>query len=126
MRLYVDTNVYLDFLLERSVHAEPAWRLFAATAACKHQIILSDAVLRELQRYVTPRDTRVLFALLERKFERVDVTDLDAATAKAISTHAADALHVALARRSRADCIVTRNVRDFRHVFKTKMPENIL
>ncbi len=124
--MYIDTNVYLDFLLKREAFSDYAGRLFAEAASCKHTIILSELVLRELQKYVLPDEVRGLFAVLDKKFERVSIGDVDATVADTVLTRAADALHVALARRSGADCIVTRNVRDFRHVFKTKMPENIL
>lgn len=126
MRLYVDTNVYLDFLLKRGTFSDYAGRLFAEAASCKHTILFSNHVASEMTRYVILEDCQGLFAFLKPKLEKIPVLPEDRISAESLPTHFADALHITLAMRAGADCIITRNTSDFRHIFKTKTPEEIL
>lgn len=123
MKLYVDTNVYLDYFLDRN-KSEPAFKLFNDTISCKHKIILSEQVLFELNNYLDLSKTQMLFALLKPKLINVKANKLDFEEAKKINTHFADALHIVLAKKAGADRVITRNIKDF-HSFKADRPEDL-
>ena len=123
MKIYVDTNVYLDYFLDRK-RAEPAFKLFSNVLACKHRIMLSDHVIDELRRYIDLENTSFLFQMLERKIVKIRVMQKDIIEAAKIETHKSDALHIVLARRADAEAIVTRNIDDFPS-FKTYRPEEL-
>lgn len=105
MRLYVDTNIYLDLFLERKGKyldfAEQAQRLFTRAKGCEFTILFSSLVVSELSRHVPLAVIRDLHLFLGHKAVAVPMVASDA-----------DALHIAIATRS-ADCIVTRNLKDF-------------
>ena len=130
MLLYVDTNVYLDYLLERENRAgddlsNVAFQLFKRAADCEFRIVLSDAVLLELRSHIEPHKTTSFFTFLERKLDHVRTTAADRDAARRINTHQADALHIVLARKAGADILVTRNITDFSGHIETELPEHI-
>ena len=114
--LYLDTNVFMDFFLGRD---QSAFELLHRAMACEFRIIVSDMIVKELRRQGLERETRNLFALLKglRKLcmENVQGSDHDEAdkAEKDGLTHYADAVHKAVAKRSGARFLVTKNVRDF-------------
>ena len=118
MKIYVDTNVYLDFFLERS-KSRYAERLFRQTLHCKHQIILSDQIVSELIRNISIDNITALFEMLKHKIIKIKTEDEDRNYAKTLNTHYADALHIALAKKSEAEAIITNNTKDFELIFKT-------
>ena len=124
MKLYVDTNVYLDYLLERR-NSNNSFKLFKDTISCKHKIIISDQVLYELSKHMDPKNAIVFFNLIDFKLIKIKSNEYDELAAKQLNTHFEDALHIVLAKKSDADLIVTRNIDDFEHLFKTKRPENV-
>ncbi|MGV8141040.1 MAG: type II toxin-antitoxin system VapC family toxin [Candidatus Woesearchaeota archaeon] len=124
MRIYIDTNVYLDFFLERSKsrHAE---RLFRRTLNCHHHIILSDHLSSELTLYIDHSKIKILFEMLKNKIILVKSEKEDEEKARLLPTHYADALHIILARKADAEAIVTNNIKDFSSIFKSKRPEDL-
>jgi len=130
MRVYVDTNVYLDYLLARAnTTGVPldlvAFQVFERARSCEFEIILSDHVLEELYHYTAVGESRILLDSLRPKIRLVWASDEDRVRARSLPAHFADALHIALARRAGAAFIVTRNVADFRHLIETKRPEEV-
>jgi predicted nucleic acid-binding protein len=124
MKLYLDTNVYLDFFLERA-KSKPAEKLFIQTVSCKHSIIISDHLLVELTRHLDYQKAALLFHILKPKCIQVTLEEKDKAEAKKLCTHYADALHIILARKAGAELIVTNNIKDFYSLFKSKRPEDL-
>jgi predicted nucleic acid-binding protein len=124
MKLYVDTNVYLDFFLERS-KSRYAERIFMHTVCCKHQIILSDHVVSELIKNISIEKINALFETLKPKLIKIRSEDEDYIYARTLTTHYADAVHIALAKKAQADAIITSNIKDFESIFKTYCPEDI-
>jgi predicted nucleic acid-binding protein len=124
MKLYVDTNVYMDFFLERSKsrHAE---RLFRHTLYCKHQIIISNHILVELTKNMDYQESKMLFEMLKHKLIPVTLEEKDIVEAKTLSTHYEDALHIVLAKKAGAELIITNNIKDFESIFKSKRPEDL-
>lgn len=81
MKLYLDTNVYLDFFLKRykSKYAE---KLFINTVLCKYQIIISDHVLVELTKNLDYKKTVSLFETLKNKIIKISLEKEDKILAK--------------------------------------------
>lgn len=113
MLIYVDTNVYLDALLNRESlyvdFAAEARKLFSRAKNCEFEVLLSNHVLHELDRYTSPE---VLLHSLEPKLRRVVVTPLDKRLARRRRDPYPDALHAVVAERMGA-IMVTRNIKDF-------------
>lgn len=130
MRVYIDTNVYLDYLLERKNKkgrslADVAYAIFSRTISCEFEVVLSDHVIHELYRRSTPEETRMLFAAMAPKLVKVRTEENDRRKAEESPTHFSDALHAMLAKKSESSLIVTRNIADFRNIFEAKLPEDI-
>ena len=101
MRLYLDTNIIMDFLLGRD---SAAYNLLVKTLACHHTFVISTLVIQELRRHRLREETDAFIVL--------PLTAEDWNVAKGLATHQADALHYAVSCRS-ADAFITKNVRDF-------------
>ena len=69
--------------------------------------------------------TEMLFSLLKSKLIHVHANETDKNDAKLLNTHYADALHIILATKAKADAIVTSNIKDFSSFFKTHRPEDL-
>jgi predicted nucleic acid-binding protein len=108
MRVYVDTNVFMDFLYNRN---SAAYRFFVKTLSCMHTIVISDVVLEELSFQKVDSDS--LMRLLSHKIEVIPTISEDKLRAKRLLTHYNDALHICIAERSKVDAIITRNKKDF-------------
>lgn len=111
MRLYLDTNVIMDFFLDRRASANT---LFMNTFKCIYTIVISNVVLKELKFQKVDVDN--LFKMLESadKLEILKTTTAELVLADLMSeTHHNDALHYLLAKRAGVECLVTSNIKDF-------------
>ena len=111
MRLYLDTNIIMDFLLGRD---SAAYNLLVKTLACHHTFVISTLVIQELRRRRLREETDTFIAVCEGRGKLIvlPLTAEDWNVAKGLATHQADALHYAVSCRS-ADAFITKNVRDF-------------
>ena len=130
MRIYVDANVYLDYLQERKNRegrdlGELAAELFTRAVGCEFEIVLSDHVLDEMYKHASVESARMLWEFLLPKVIMVWQSGEDKEYAKSLPTHFDDALHITLARRTGAKLIVTRNKTHFRELIEAKCPEEI-
>ena len=100
--IYLDTNIYLDFLLEdrpRSF-AEDAFQLFNRALHCEFQILISKKIKTELYPNLQGKESALLFQMLEPKLEIVDISKEDEDAAKKLDPEdTADALYAILARK---------------------------
>ncbi|MGV8168975.1 MAG: type II toxin-antitoxin system VapC family toxin [Candidatus Nanoarchaeia archaeon] len=124
MKLYLDTNIYLDFFLGRAKSAY-AEKIFTQTVYCRHQIIISDHLLVELTRNLDYKKARTLFEILKPKLIKVTLEQKDRTEAQKLETHYEDALHVVLAKKGGAELIITNNIKDFSSIFNSKRPEDL-
>jgi predicted nucleic acid-binding protein len=119
MNVLIDTNVILDALIARSQFKDDAEKLFLLTAedlirACITASSVTD-IYYLLSKHLKSRDQsklslQKLFAL----FRILDVTGIDCERALELPMpDYEDALIAACANRSKIDCIVTRNLKDF-------------
>ncbi len=118
MRVFVDTNVLIDFVCQRGEFAESANRLVALGSMGKVQLQTLSLS------YVT-----AMFVAHKYKYQKVDETllfvsgfteilDLQSSTVVEMLTSGwndyEDATQNATAIKANADCIVTRNTKDFK------------
>jgi len=134
MKLYVDTNIFLDYLFERKNKlgkdiSTPAQKLFFRAIECEFFIVISDHTATEINKNIDLEKARMLLEFLKKKIVMVYKTKDDIEKAnKLSSTNFADALHAVIAKRAEADYIITRNLEDFEKFsscIKAKAPENI-
>ena len=134
-KIYLDTNIYLDYLLERRNRygddkSECAFLVFHRTFLCEFEIVLSDWCAEELLRTIHPDKVLFLMELLKakNKLHRVTCSENDRGYAKSLSSHYHDPLHAILAKKGNAEFIVTRDKRGFicsRHILEAYLPEEI-
>lgn len=120
MRVLVDTCIIIDVLQSRTPFAEAAQKIFIYTANKRLEGYVTAKSVTDIY-YLTHRlthsdaETRKILSKLVTLFHLLDTTSLDCR--KAISSEIADyedAIMVETAIRSEMDCIVTRDVKDYR------------
>lgn len=132
-KIYVDTNIFLDALLDRDNKwgrdlGTPAMSVFSQAKHGKFEVIISDWTLRELGKYIDKEKVRELLSKIgEDQIVRCSYTEEQKQKAKKVSNHWQDYLHGLIAEEEDADCIVTRNVKDFRTLsgVKAKLPRQL-
>ncbi len=139
MKLYIDADVWLNFWQDEMVGLIPAAHytelLLEKAVDEGWVIVVSDAVKKEVyKKKVTPGDFERLVGKLKKAglIEEVETTQEDVNLAYKISSerylHRSDALHTALAIKSKA-IIVTRNIEDFKKVsdmVDVRKPEDLI
>ena len=135
--IYVDTDVILNFLLNRkNEYGKPlgpeAEEFFCKVFVSPFEILISRKTLEEL--YGTLHDTnkaKMLFEMLKskQKLRIVQYNEEDLKEAESIDCeNRNDALHALLARKNGAAFVVTRNMRHFRnfsHIIEAKFPKDV-
>ncbi|MFT4309089.1 MAG: PIN domain-containing protein [Candidatus Woesearchaeota archaeon] len=132
-RLYIDTNIIMYALDDtmnlfgKDISASSRVLLFRA-AKCEHNVIISDWTLKELEIKKRLSSARILLKILEKKTIKVRKTEEDEEMARSQNpNNVQDELHCILARRAKADYIVTRNTNDFKNSkVPTIKPEQLL
>ncbi len=137
LRGYVDTNIFLDYILDRKDRqGNPLMpeveEFFMRIYTTDMEIIISEKVTEEL--YCTLKDISrgyMLFSMLTSQDKLIIVPytaqDLEEAT-KLDPENRNDALHALLARKHGAQYLVTRNMKHFRkfsHIIEPKLPKEI-
>ncbi|NPA86599.1 MAG: PIN domain-containing protein [Candidatus Diapherotrites archaeon] len=117
MLVYVDSNVLIDYLKNRS-GPEPYYKyagwIVKLTVACKLYLAISDHAEKEVLKYVEREVWASFLEKLRQKVRRITVTDEDREEAMSIgSNNLPDALHAVLAARVGAEILFTRNLADF-------------
>jgi len=134
MKLYIDTNIFLDFIFERKNIegkdiSKPAQKLFYRAMKCEFFIIYSDHTAFEINKRMRLEQLRMMFEFLKKKIVMVSKTQEDIKEAQKLSnTNFSDALHAVLAKKAGADYLITRNIRDFEafsSYIEARTPEDI-
>lgn len=129
--IYIDSNVYLDYLLNRKDKLRPlgdfAFELLRKVISCKYEILISDLVLDELNNHADEDEIQKITDLIKVKMRLIRRDDKDVFEAKKISKkEQRDALHYVLAKKGGAKIIVTRNTEHFYFSeLEVKFPENL-
>ncbi len=111
--LYLDTNVIMDFLLDRY---PASTKLIEDAIACHHRIAISDLTVIELSKHGLASEAAnfIRWLKVNDKVQLHTISMRDRAEATLCTgTHYQDALHKVSAMQCRADALVTRNIRDF-------------
>ncbi len=135
LKVYCDTNIYLDYLLGRKDHIRPldefAYKIFRRVEQGAFLLIISDHLLHELEKHLEERTIQNFLDSFYEKQSIIDITKTteDIKQAKQLSeTNWKDMLHAILANKAHADYLVTRNIKDFagsEHLIQTVFPEQI-
>jgi len=132
--IYLDTNIYLDYLLDRKGETgrelgELASGVFHRIMKCEFYVAVSEWNLQELRNHIKGDETKMFFQLIKKKTIPIKVAPEDWTEAKKLSEeNAPDALHVILAKKAKAELIVTRNTKhfyEFSHLIQIKLPEEV-
>ena len=117
-RLFLDTNIVLDFLQKREPYFEDAKSVFALSLGKEFRLYVSDITFSNIaficRKSYDPQKLHNLFTLL-RKFVEVVGAD-NGVIDMAISLKAKDfedAVQYCSAMKAKADFILTRNPKDF-------------
>ena len=115
MRLLIDTNILLDFLLDRAPYADDAeaiWHLCESGSTDGFVSALSFANLTYIMRKaLTPEQIENLLRRIGLFFRFASLTENDLQRAAVLCwKDFEDAVQYATAERLHADCIITRNV----------------
>ncbi|MCC7574858.1 type II toxin-antitoxin system VapC family toxin [Candidatus Woesearchaeota archaeon] len=131
MKIYVDTNVFIDLIKENSSRrkSERVYEFFKKGWNCAFELIVSDWTRTEICRHVKEEELTLLFNEFKTKNKLYFVTHTKEETqeAKSRNEHWQDELHLMLAKKSGADMIVTYD-NDFisyaSPIFDIRYPEN--
>ena len=140
MLIYVDTNIYMDHFDGRVDKLKPlgefAFQLFKKVIVIEGEfkIVVSPVVLEELFYNSYEEEIKQLLSDFESKGKiiHVEVSQQDIQKARFIcnkrKTSFNDTLHAVLANKSKAEYLVTRNIKDFielQDLIKVTLPENL-
>lgn len=133
MLVYVDTNVFLDFMRDRENEfggslGKRAERFFRRVRNGKFDIVVSDWVNEELSNHLESGEERMLFSMLEDSIVEASYSDDDWERAERIDEEEADdILHAVIADNVGADLVTTQNVSDYGEVdfIDVKKPRDI-
>ena len=118
MRLLIDANILLDVLLKREPHYRDSavvWKLCESERVEGYIAALTIAnLMYVMRRELDPERIEDVVNRLSLIFRIAGLTASDIARATALKwPDFEDALQSVSAERLRADCIITRNIRDF-------------
>ena len=120
MRLLIDANILLDVLQKKEPHFHDSslvWKLCETNSAEGYVSSLTIAnLIYVMRKELTPEKIEEILQRLKLIFQLTDLTVSDITKAAEIKWNDfKDAVQSTVAERIHADCIITRNVRDFRN-----------
>lgn len=125
MLLYVDTNIIMDFLLNRD---SSAYKVLMDGYQCKHTFIISKLVLDELAYQQVQADSFIALSIQTNKLSIKNVEGRHTKFAqKQQYTHFNDAIHAGLAIEHTNGNVLTKNIKDFKEIpgIQAIHPDNI-
>jgi len=135
--IYLDTNIYLDYLENRTDRLRPlgefAFRLIKRTIDCEFNVAVSSLVLAEIKfNNYTKQFTDLINSLKDmNKIVYIEMNENDNLKARKFhkerKTSFNDTLHVVLANKVNA-ILITRNLKDFEELqdlIEISLPENL-
>ena len=133
-KIYLDANIYLDYLEERKDSVRPldefAFQLFKRAIKCEFRIAISALVIEEVERNLSflGQFQKLLESLSSvGKLEKVFILEEDKVKARKFGNFA-DALHAVAARKAGCKFLVTRNIEHFlcfSGLIEPVLPENL-
>ena len=117
-RVFIDTNIFLDILFRREQFVDDALSIFDMAVDGQIVLLISDLSIANIK-YITRKEisTEEFYNLIQIFRPIFTIVPLGAEVIdKAISLQACDfedALQYFSAVQAEADCLVTRNIKDF-------------
>ena len=118
MRVFIDTNVFLDLLFRREGFLADSLRVFDLAVDGKLEILISDLSIASIK-YITRKDYSIerfyeVMAVFRPVFTIVPVGEEAVDEAFALKARDfEDALQYFSAAHAMADCLLTRNIKDY-------------
>ena len=133
MKIYCDTNIFLDFFEQRSDKLRPlgafAFDCFSNGWNCRFNLVISDWVTEEFDKHSKKEINDILEQFRKKeKLIFVNYDENDKKRAKSLSKNWQDALHAIIAGKEKCDFLVTRNIKDFsefQHIVDITLPESV-
>ncbi|MDD5182502.1 MAG: type II toxin-antitoxin system VapC family toxin [Candidatus Nanoarchaeia archaeon] len=137
MKLYVDSNIFLNYFLDEFGPIETfssfrAEEFFTKASEGNIQIIVSNLVISEITDVssLDEKDVKKFLLTIHAKLENVTPNDVNKAkeVSKKYGLHLRDAIHTVMALQTGCDAVVTRNLKDFNKVsdlIKALKPEEL-
>jgi len=136
-RIYLDTNIYLDYAEDRHDRLRPlgefAFQLLKRAISCEFEIVISKLLLAELENQTGSEIAFRMLAALKAKHKLINVNQDRSDTSEARNIARAkgvpwqDAMHAILAKKAGAELIVTRDAHfaSLSDFLEAVFPENI-
>ena len=118
MRVFIDTNVFLDYIQQRQEGWREAEVIFYLAIHGDIELLVSDLTIANM-RYVTRKDIPLeqFYAVMKSLRKYYTIVGVGSASVdeayRAESKDFEDALQYFSAEQAGADCIITRNIKDF-------------
>lgn len=119
MKILIDTNIVLDVLLRRADFFEASYDVLKLSALGKAEIFVTASAITDIY-YILHRANKDAGKSKEAIIQLLNLVGIADATGSDIMnalsskiTDFEDAVAGAIAKRIKADCIVTRNTEDF-------------
>ena len=118
MRVFIDTNVFLDLLWKREEFLEDSFRIFDLAVDGVFELLISDLSIANIK-YITRKDYPVekfydVMSVFRPVFTIVPVGENAVDKALALKANDfEDALQYFSAVQSQADFLLTRNIKDY-------------
>lgn len=104
--VYVDTNVWLDYVKNRKSKyldfSEIALNIFQRAVSCEFKILISKALMFELEKHLNKSDLKELISWIKPKIQTISESKKDVELAKNINIHFPDNLHYFLSKKHNA------------------------
>ena len=101
--IYIDTNVYLDYFMNRTKGMlspeEITYNILRRTLDCEFQIVLSDILVVEIEKYVKKDKLRSILKWLRPKIKTIKLAREEIEDAKKMNIHFPDCLHIYIANK---------------------------
>ena len=118
MKVFIDTNIFLDILCRREQFVDDALSIFDMAVDDRIELLISDLSIANIK-YITRKEipTDKFYTLIQTFRPIFSIVPLGADVVdRAISLKAndfEDALQYFSAVQAGADCLITRNIKDF-------------
>jgi len=119
MKVFIDTNIFLDILCKRDLFVDDALSIFDMAVDGRIELLISDLSIANIK-YVTRKEipSDKFYDLIQTFRSIFTIVPLGAGVVdNAVSLRAndfEDALQYFSAVQAGADCLVTRNIKDYR------------
>ncbi len=128
MKVFIDTNIFLDFIERRTAGVAEAYVIFGLAAKGAISMLVSDLSIANMKystrKTIPAPDFYKMIKLSRELFTIVPIGEQVVDRALALETRDfEDALQYFSAEQAGADCIVTRNIKDFDFASSVKTME---